>query len=431
MKNTSFCKVAALLALTCLLASCTQTEEAPAEVAEPEVLVQTATITQQTNVPIQPTGAAIDVENVALPEAPVVSTLAVVGDIMVHSPQFEDAYDAETDTYDFNYMLRYVAPWLTEADYAIGNLETTLAGAEPSGYPNFCTPDALAEALANAGFDLVSTANNHSLDMWHDGLVRTLDVLEENGIVGVGTYRTNEDYQANNGIYVADVGGIEVAFLSMSYGTNGIPVTEGNEQTINLIYTDYLTNYSVIDVEKIEADMAAAQALDVDLIAVMVHWGTEYQTLQNDAQEEIAALLMENGADLILGGHSHVLQPMEVRTATDADGNERDVFICWSLGNFISSQNDEYTDTSVILQLELTKTDDQTVVSDVTYVPLYMRDNEEEINGERYVLLDAHNALLELEQGVGTFVTEDMTAKLEKSIADCALLTRQTWDFFA
>lgn len=358
----------------------------------------------------------------------IVSTLAVVGDIMVHSPQYNDAYQADTQTYDFAPMLRYAKNWLTKADFAVGNLETTFSGGDPSGYPYFNAPDSLATALADAGIDLVSTANNHTMDHGYDGLVRTLDTLDANGIAHVGTYRDDAEFAQNNGIYVADVGGIEVAMLSFTYGTNGIPVAEGKENTVNIYYSDYMSYQNTLDMDKIESDMAAARALDVDCIAVMVHWGQEYQLVQNEMQENFAAVLIEQGADIILGGHSHVLQPMELRTVTDDDGNEREVFICWSLGNFISSQNDEYTDTTAILQLELTKQDAQTTISNVTYVPMYMLDNEAEVNGERFILLDAHNGILENSMGKTDIVSDSTAEKLQKAIADAQMIIGQPWD---
>ncbi len=365
-----------------------------------------------------------------LPPAPTVSTLAVCGDIMVHSPQFNDALVADTGTYDFAPMLRFVEPWISGADYAVGNLETTFAGGEPSGYPNFCAPDTLADALSDIGFDLLSTANNHCMDRGYAGMVRTLDVLDSRNLAHVGTYRTNAAYMENNGIHLADVGGISVAFLSYSYGTNGIALGSGQEDTVNLFYTDYMGAQNTLNTEKINADMAAAKALDPDMIAVMVHWGQEYQLVQNDSQERTAQAFIDAGADMILGGHPHVMEPMELRTVTDADGAEREVFISWSLGNFISSQNDEYTDTTCVLQVELTKDarTEQTTVSNISYVPLYMHDREAEINGERFMLLDARNALLGYAQGAPTVVDATLAPKLEKCIADCEMIIGQPWD---
>ena len=150
----------------------------------------------------------------AAPE-PTVAHLMVAGDIMSHMPITNDAYVAQEDSYDYSHMLQFAARQLSAADYAVGNLETTLAGGPNySGYPAFNSPDALAYDAKAAGFDLLSTANNHCRDKGLDGLYRTLDVLDEAGLAHVGTYRSQAERDANSGIYIADVGGISVAFLS-------------------------------------------------------------------------------------------------------------------------------------------------------------------------------------------------------------------------
>lgn len=352
----------------------------------------------------------------------IVSTLAVCGDAMSHMPQTRDAYDSQAGAYDYKPMIRFAKPWIEQADYAVVNLETTFAGGpDYSGFPAFNTPDALGDALKDAGFDLVSTANNHCLDRGYDGMVRTLDVLDNLGLAHVGTYRSAEERAAQNGVHVADVGGIKVAFLSYTYGTNGIPVSKSHPDTVNILHTDYMSDAQVLDTARIADDLAAAEALSPDLIAVIVHWGVEYQTTQNEHQEEIADFLFDHGADVILGSHPHVLQPMETRTLTDRDGTTHTGFVCWSLGNFISSQNDEYTDTTVVLNLELTK-NPNTGVTDVTkvgYVPLYMLDREQEVGGERFTLLDAHRGIEEYASGDSSYISASTEKKLQKCVSDC------------
>ena len=161
----------------------------------------------------------------AAPE-PTVAHLMVAGDIMSHMPITKDAYVAQEDRYDYGHMLQFAARQLSAADYAVGNLETTLAGGPNySGYPAFNSPDALAYDAKDAGFDLLSTANNHCRDKGLDGLYRTLDVLDEAGLAHVGTYRSQAERDENSGIYVADVGGISVAFLSYTYGLNGFQLS--------------------------------------------------------------------------------------------------------------------------------------------------------------------------------------------------------------
>lgn len=361
----------------------------------------------------------------------IVSTLAVCGDAMSHMPQTRDAYDSQAGAYDYKPMIRFAKPWIEQADYAVVNLETTFAGGpDYSGFPAFNTPDALGDALKDAGFDLVSTANNHCLDRGYDGMVRTLDVLDNLGLAHVGTYRSAEERAAQNGVHVADVGGIKVAFLSYTYGTNGIPVSKSHPDTVNILHTDYMSDAQVLDTARIADDLAAAEALSPDLIAVIVHWGVEYQTTQNEHQEEIADFLFDHGADVILGSHPHVLQPMEIRTLTDRDGTTHTGFVCWSLGNFISSQNDEYTDTTVVLNLELTK-NPNTGVTDVTkvgYVPLYMLDREQEVGGERFTLLDAHRGIEEYASGDSSYISASTEKKLQKCVSDCHKILGAEYD---
>ncbi|MBQ8144874.1 MAG: CapA family protein [Butyricicoccus sp.] len=357
---------------------------------------------------------------------PIESTLLVCGDAMMHMPQLRDATTAD-GTYNFDHVYRSVTPVISQADYAVVNLETTLAGPKYSGFPAFSAPDSFAEALKTAGFDLFLTANNHCYDRGFDGLSRTLDVLDGMGIAHVGTYRTAEERALNNGVYVADVGGIEIAFVGYTYGTNGLAIAEGKEFSVSLFNTDYLGALTTPDTAQIEADLAAARALEPDLICVMLHWGVEYQTTQNAYQEQIADLLIANGADIILGGHSHVPQPMEWRTVTCADGTERTAFVLYSLGNLISNQNDRYTDTTAAVQLTLSydPAADETTVTDVAYQPIW-RLRRDKSADEVYALLDAHRELTAYEAGTGT-VTKSQAEALYRCIDDCRAIFGEGW----
>ena len=180
---------------------------------------------------------------------------------------------------------------------------------------------------------------------------------------------------------------------------------------MSLFNTDYLTTLSTPDRETLEADLAAARALEPDLIAVLIHWGVEYQTTQNSYQEQIADLLIENGADLVLGGHPHVPQPIELRTVETANGEERTGFVCYSLGNFISSQIDPLTDITAVLTVELER-DNVTGKSSVTgweYVPMRMvrRDGTERV----FTLTDA--------AAVPADTSAELAAELEEAADLC------------
>ncbi len=346
---------------------------------------------------------------------PVVATLTVAGDVMNHNTQIADAYDPATDTYDYSHVFQYVKPWLEQADYAVANLETTLpGGGDYTGYPNFGAPDALAYDLKEAGFDLLSTANNHTRDKGMDAVYRTLDVLDEAGLAHVGTYRSQEERDQSNAV-VADVGGIQVAFLSYTYGLNGYSVPDDQSYAVNLFNLDYTTTLSTPDEDLLAADLEKARGLGADLIAVIIHWGVEYRDTPTDYQRSLAEFLVANGADLILGGHPHVIEPYETITATGWDGREREGFVCYSLGNFISAQNQTNTDVTALLQLELTKDGEETRVTGVSYVPFFMLHvwSAEKTD----YLLDAHRALAEY--GENPLVTDAVRQKLEYAVAHC------------
>lgn len=341
------------------------------------------------------------------PPEPTVAVLAVCGDAMSHMPVTNDAWNGER--YDYARIMAAAGPYVEAADYAVVNLETTLSGGPPySGYPAFNSPDDLAHDLKALGFDLCLTANNHSLDRGFSGLSRTLDVLDGAGLAHVGTSRTQEERDC--GIVTADVGGVSVAFLGYTYGTNGIPIPKKHPYAINVFNTDYLTTLSKPDWDRLAADLEAARAMETDLIAVMVHWGLEYKLEQNRYQEELADFLFENGADMVLGGHSHVPQPMELRTLPDG----RQGFVCYSLGNFISSQTKPNTDTTAVLTLTLTRDNEtgEAQVTDYAYVPLYMLHRAEGAS-PRFELVDIHAALDSDETG------EALRQKLSKALETC------------
>ena len=368
---------------------------------------------------------------------PVVAHLMVAGDVMSHMPLTNDCYVKETDTYDYGHVLQSAAQQLALADYAVANLETTLSGGpEYSGYPRFNSPDGLALSIQEAGIDLLCTTNNHCMDRGFDGLSRTLDVLDGFGIPHVGTYRTQEERDADNGIYVADVGGISVAFLAYTYGLNGLRLPSGKPYAANVFNTDYYTTLSSPDYETLEADLAAARALDTDLIAVMIHWGLEYHTKQNRYQEEMARFLVEQGADLVLGGHPHVLQPYDTITATGPDGQERQGFVIYSLGNFISNQNfsdnhqkDLATKTTVILDLELTKDPDgNTSLTDVRYTPYYMVHRNGKPVGDRRYLVNVSQAIAEYEAGESQIIDKNAYKQLQEAQALCRQILGEEGD---
>ena len=320
-------------------------------------------------------------------QEPITFSLAAIGDVMCHNTQYMDAYNSSTDSYDFSYVFEDIETYIQSADISIGSLETTFAGKDRgySNYPTFNSPEQLAYDLSEMGLDVLSTAGNHALDKGFSGLSNTLDVLDDANISHSGTYRTQED---RDSVLIKDVKGVKVAILSYTYGTNGIPVPSDKEFCVNLI-----------DKDLIKQDIENAKSQNADVIISCMHWGIEYQTIQNKEQENLADFLFENGVDIILGNHPHVLQPMEKRSVTLEDGTVKDCFVIYALGNFICDQNSENTRNSIILNLDITKNPDGKISIDkVDYVPIYMYKNSN-FSIRKMKLLDIEKSILDYESG--------------------------------
>lgn len=283
-------------------------------------------------------------------------TMAVVGDIMVHDYQYNEAYDPSTDTYDFMHNFQDVKRFFEGYDFVIGNLELTFGGSDRpySSFPCFNTPDSFLDAVKDAGFNLLTTANNHSMDTGEQGVLRTIEMLDQYGIDHVGTYASQEE---RDQIYTKEVNGITFAFVSATYGTNGIPVPE-----------DYLVNR--LEDPQFLSDISRAQEL-ADIVVVMPHMGNEYETYPRDVFVEWADEMFAAGADIVLASHPHVLQPMEYRQVDHGDG-VHDGFIIYSLGNFISSQTTPPRNASIVLHITVEQTADAPPeVKEVSFVPIW------------------------------------------------------------
>ncbi|HSP88094.1 MAG TPA: CapA family protein [Ignavibacteriaceae bacterium] len=299
--------------------------------------------------------------------------LSVVGDLMCHSPQFNYARVSQ-DSFDFNPVYREIKKYFSESDFVFGNLETVIAGKSKgySGYPFFNTPDEYIEALYNSGFHLLTTSNNHSLDKGETGILRTIDEIKNNGLMYNGTFTSKEDRDL---IRVIDIKGIKIAFLAYTYGTNGIPVPKGKPYLINLI-----------DFDLIKSDIIKARKLGAEIVLVHYHYGDEYKREPNAYQKDVIKKTISFGADIIIGGHPHVLQPVNFFKTNE--GRVDTGFVAYSLGNFISNQRDRYKDAGVILNFEITKNLKSTEikVTDVSYIPTWVFKGETD-KGSEFVIL--------------------------------------------
>lgn len=266
-----------------------------------------------------------------------------VGDIMMHSPQLPGAYDQAAKRYNFDPFFTEVKPILEQGDWVMGNLETPVAGPSfgYSGYPKFNAPAELAEALKHAGFNLITNANNHSMDQGEQGLLRTLENLKALELQTTGTFATQEEA---NSLLLSEKNGIVMGLLAYTYGTNGIILPEDKPYLVSLI-----------DVQKMIADIKRIREAGADLVTIALHFGTEYQTVPNDEQKRLARSLIAAGADIIAGSHPHVVQPYEVVESFDDDGHAKKGLIIYSMGNFISNQRGDTKDYGVIFKVNVRK----------------------------------------------------------------------------
>ncbi len=266
-------------------------------------------------------------------------TLIAVGDLMCHSQQFRAAHYGSI--YDFYPAFRPVAARITAADIAAGNLETTLRAYGPySGYPAFRTPRSYADGLKKAGFDVLTTANNHALDGGATGVRATAAYLDKLGIAHTGT--------DNDGPAIVEHDGVKIAFLAYTYATNGI-------------HSPFPGAVNRISLARMKTNIASARKR-ADLVIVVPHWGSEYRATPEAATRTLARALIDAGADLVLGSHPHVVRPVE---------SYHGRFIVYSMGNFISGMSDTYTDLGIMIEATIVRRETGTKVASLKVVPVF------------------------------------------------------------
>ena len=297
-----------------------------------------------------------------------VVTLLFAGDIMGHDAQIEAARDDRTGAFSYESIFGYISPLLNSVDVTIGNLEVPLGGAPYRGYPVFSSPDELAVACRNAGFDILVTANNHTADRRAKGLVHTIRVLDSLGIRHTGTWADSHERDLLSPLMIAHHG-IRVALLSYTYGTNGIVVPPP-------------ATVAYIDTLRAATDMIRADRLDADLKIVFIHWGIEYDTMPSPEQRMTAAALFRGGTDIIIGSHPHVLQPMNaIRDSLTV----RDPVV-WSLGNLVSNQRVRRTDGGAMVRIEIRARGDSLFISDAGYLLTWVYTPLEKGKRQYYIL---------------------------------------------
>jgi poly-gamma-glutamate capsule biosynthesis protein CapA/YwtB (metallophosphatase superfamily) len=329
---------------------------------------------------------------------PIAFTLAAVGDVMMHDLQVRSARGAD-GRYRIEDAFAPIADHIASADVAFANLEAPLAGEDMAyaGYPTFNAPRALARALVHAGFDVVQTANNHCMDRREKGLLRTIEALDAEGLLHVGTRADPAEAPA----LWLEIAGVPTAWLAYTFSTNGIPLPPGREAIVGHL-----------DGEQMLADIAAVRDQGAELVVIGCHWGIEYRHEPEAETVTLAQELIEGGADVILGGHPHYVQPYEVVTAEDG----REGFVVYSLGNFLSNMRKRYQDAGMILRLTFeTAPGAGVALADVGYVSTWV-DTSDETGAVHHQVVDVNASLPECGR----------SPRLDAS--DCAAMTEAQGD---
>lgn len=307
------------------------------------------------------------------------------GDIMFYEWQLERAYDEASQSFDFSDSFQYISKYLESSALVVGNLETTLAGKDKGVYTNyygyganmqdmnFNSPEAAADNLKAAGFDVLSTANEHALDSKTDGLLNTLKTIKASGLEAVGT---KEAAGAKNYV-IKKASGMNVGIAAY---TNKL-TTAADETNSGLINS--MDNYSEEKINAICSDIKQMKAEGAEVVIVMLHFGEDYQETPDDNQKNTAHKLAEAGADVIFGSHPHTLQPIEIYPVKNADGTEKNTAIIYSMGNFLSSQQYKAgtgnRDIGGIFDIVFGKQGDKVTLKEIDIIPTYVNWTDETI----------------------------------------------------
>lgn len=267
--------------------------------------------------------------------------------------------------YDFSSTFKDVASLLADGDLTVMNFEGNIVG-EPYGTESSSAPEKLLTDLRKCGVDLLQMANSCVINNGMIGMTRTLQAIRNAGIEPLGAYSSEKEFREAKGYTIVEVKGIKMAFVAFTKGLGGRGLPEGNENLVNLLYTDYATTYQEIDTERIEKILKNVSAESPDITVAMLHWGSEYNDDISSTQERIVSLMQKNGVDIILGTHPHTLQPIVY-------DQTKGTLVAYSLGDFFGDAERGATNYSIILDIEITKDANAgtTKVTDYEYFPIY------------------------------------------------------------
>ena len=304
--------------------------------------------------------------------------IRAVGDLNITDAVVDSGLAA--NGYDFTRAFQDVASTLAGADLTLLNLEGNIAG-EPYGSLTTSAPVRLLTALRNAGVDLVQMANSCAINNGLIGLNTTLQAIRAAGLEPVGAYSSPSEFRRSKGYTLCDIQGIKVAFVAFTKGVGGMGMPEGNEDCVNLLYTDYDSTYKKVDTAGITKILNNAKAEKPDFIVALLHWGSENNDTISSTQESIVKLLQKNGVGLIIGTHPHLVQQIEY--------NEKSgTLVAYSLGDFYGDAARGGTNYSIVLDVEITKDSDAgtTKVTGYSYTPIYTVTKSQSADGFQRVV---------------------------------------------
>ena len=338
-----------------------------------------------------------------------VVTLNFVGDISLDETMLK-GFQKGSD-YDFTPLLRRIIPRLAAADLTVGNLEGNVSRTGVAADHSY--PPVLLRDLYAAGFDILQTANSYSIQNGITGLVDTKQAIRDAGMDALGTWVSEEDRQENH-VLIREINGMRIAFLAFTKGMNNLRLPTGTDYCVDLLYTDYDTNYSKIARSAISSAVEEAKLWQPDLIVAMLHWGSEYDKEITDSQKEIAELLFDSGVNLIVGSHSHYVGSMELknRNVTYSGGS----FIAYSLGDFVSTADTSTARSGCVLSVTICKDEDGVRITDLGYSPTYSSAPSEDLGTEAYEILDTQDAISFYKNGYYDRVSDKLYEKLVAAV---------------
>jgi len=327
--------------------------------------------------------------------------LSFVGDIMCHSPQFEFARIGK-NSFDFKPAFREIKKFLSKSDFTFGNLETVILGGNEklSGYPLFNSPPELLDAVKDAGIDFLFTSNNHCNDKGIRGIENTINHIRERGIGQHGTFLSKSNRDSS---LIISINEFNIGILSYTYGLNG-----------NYLPKEKIYMASLIDTNQVKFDIDKFSQHKLDCILIYYHFGNEYSRKPSNYQKELVKKTFEYGADIIIASHPHVIQPFEY--VIKVKGKMDKGFVAYSLGNFISNQRWRYSDSGIILDLQLTKSTltDSVWISKVDFTPTWVFKGKTS-NGNEFIILPSDTSKL---NPIPNFIQKEDLFRLNQSFND-------------